>query len=795
MANQIVMSRFPAPTLAAPTGVAGGSLVNGTTYYYKVVPWRGLGGTTGTLANSAYYYHNGLESNEVSFTADATNKSCSLSWDNVSGTATFWLIFRTTTSGSYARTTLLGISTSVAFTDTGVATANQVYNFAADITCDIPVIDIQGFWLESTVPASGTTVGASVLTGFTGLTVNAYKDRFLYFYTDKGRFLDIDGVRQKRYARITGNSATALYFDTTLAVLPDTGDAFKVSWKPSDIYDASVAGSWGNIAAGSYLNAGLPIVQVNSDNNYTINATIINNVFNTASDWPMFSVVKHNFELGQGCRFASYYNAAIYMRESKFQLNTTPGGETIQSSPGFYGAHDVYGCQISAKHNGTSNQPSYGNESFQVLFGVETPALWGDNRMSNCTFNGVRATAPLKITDFSSNLFINNGQAVEGSQNSLNGVNAINSVIDGFRLSGALEYHIYNNHVAGRAMGISAYALDSEDACIVNPSPNFLSKLTTDTNWAAAPTGGKLNVQYQFGFTLTDFATGSALQDAIVEVLDKNDDPVYADILDKAVANKEIYSRVVWSSASANRQIRGAIYPKVKVTEWKVGHRTQGRYSGYTTPDVYVAIGEQDAATKGKWGSWVSPTITIPGANTTGLLYSAETTQTIDPTKVHLAHVFGDYKYLQVDQQVLPSIDGLGAKTSNTDETQVSLPTGYSLANYIPAVSVIARRFYSDSNGRIPLLDFTVGTVIRTPGGAVTDNTYTDLRPLTIRISKDGYETEQFTLTPSGLYEKEFNVALKPQITKLEDDNGNVFDRVDKTNSGTTNLRRKIVKV
>ena len=60
-------------------------------------------------------------------------------------------------------------------------------------------------------------------------------------------------------------------------------------------------------------------------------------------------------------------------------------------------------------------------------------------------------------------------------------------------------------------------------------------------------------------------------------------------------------------------------------------------------------------------------------------------------------------------------------------------------------------------------------------------------------ITKTGYESIVKTITLDA--KTDHNIALKSQIPKLEDDNGNVFDRVDKTNSGTTSLRRKLVKV
>jgi len=69
----------------------------------------------------------------------------------------------------------------------------------------------------------------------------------------------------------------------------------------------------------------------------------------------------------------------------------------------------------------------------------------------------------------------------------------------------------------------------------------------------------------------------------------------------------------------------------------------------------------------------------------------------------------------------------------------------------------------------------------------VTSYTYT------MTISKDGYET--YTADCTIASKTSLVIALKTAIPKFEDDNGNVFDRVDKTNSGTTSLRRKVVKV
>jgi len=76
---------------------------------------------------------------------------------------------------------------------------------------------------------------------------------------------------------------------------------------------------------------------------------------------------------------------------------------------------------------------------------------------------------------------------------------------------------------------------------------------------------------------------------------------------------------------------------------------------------------------------------------------------------------------------------------------------------------------------------------------ATNNGYYTDYNPFRFVIEKAGFETEDYSIevTDTAHHIK----SLKTQITKLEDDNGNVFDRVDKTNSGTTNLRRKLTKV
>ena len=67
------------------------------------------------------------------------------------------------------------------------------------------------------------------------------------------------------------------------------------------------------------------------------------------------------------------------------------------------------------------------------------------------------------------------------------------------------------------------------------------------------------------------------------------------------------------------------------------------------------------------------------------------------------------------------------------------------------------------------------------------------VRSFKLTITKAGYETYISNFNFNG--KTIITITLKAQVAKFEDDRGKVFDRVDKTNSGSVNLRRKIVKV
>ncbi|MEA3430195.1 MAG: hypothetical protein U9R08_02900 [Nanoarchaeota archaeon] len=100
MANTITLKEIPAPANPSATLVAGGSLVDGTTYYYRVV---GYGPSTGHYGGNSGKFWWSIPCTEVSATCDAVNKSIKLYWDDP-GDCVAYMIYRTTVSGDYAFT-------------------------------------------------------------------------------------------------------------------------------------------------------------------------------------------------------------------------------------------------------------------------------------------------------------------------------------------------------------------------------------------------------------------------------------------------------------------------------------------------------------------------------------------------------------------------------------------------------------------------------------------------------------------------------------------------------------------
>ena len=809
MANSIDLYRLPQPVVTT-TPVAGGSLVAGTTYYYKVVPWRG-----GTAANTTSYYNffNGPTSEEISFTADATNKSVRLTVSNPDNNAQRYQIFRSTTSGVYPDTAhlgtlLAGTSASYDYTDTGIATAAMTYSFADDINIDIPLINIRGFWSERTLSTPSGVVGYNWIGGQT-LIDNELNGRVIYFKTGNGRFKDGDGITELRYARVRYNTTTVIYFESILSVLPAAGDEIKISWTEEDIYQQSITDSWGVIdqTTTNWDQAGQDVIVKNGFKNYTINAYFGLNYFASPSDWGMFSFLpKSVVSFGQICRFSTNTYSAIYIGNCNSDYGS---GDSVQLT--FYGANSANdtlqtGFSVAGELDITGmrwcfktkyRNPAQGNTSFQPGFSYTDPALWGKNRLCGCTFEGVRAVSPGLILIFNNNNFFECGQAIESSYNVIDGLVTVNSISDHIRPASYIETRMINYTAIGGANVFDMWANDTNSTYVINPHKDTLPRIlgTTEaansTHWESTPNGGKLWVQYQMGFNFSDAETGEPISGVCVEVFDKDNNPLYADLIDRS---REL-TKGSYSSSSLVRNVRGGIYLRANGSDWRLAYFAFGRYYGYQNTTLRVGIGEK-GETAGSWGNWRTPEMSITTPNFTGYVYTDEGEQLkyLDTSKTYLSHVYGDVKYWgYVSLKSASSYDGVGAK-AGSDEYDVMNPTGYTVTERTAYIRIDARKTYSDANGRIPLLEYDAYSVMKGDTYVYAANIIETFVPWTVRITKEGYETQEFSFTPSGLYEKEFVVSLKPQITKLEDDNGNVFDRVDKTNSGTTNLRRKIVK-
>lgn len=93
------------PNQLAPSLSAGGTIANGTTYYYQITAITATGET--------------LPSNEVTITTDANDQAIDLDWNSVAG-AISYKVYRSTTPAPYTSPALLAIvTTGSAFTDDG----------------------------------------------------------------------------------------------------------------------------------------------------------------------------------------------------------------------------------------------------------------------------------------------------------------------------------------------------------------------------------------------------------------------------------------------------------------------------------------------------------------------------------------------------------------------------------------------------------------------------------------------------------------------------------------------------
>jgi len=137
MAKLITFTDLPKPINCTATPTAGGSLVDGTTYYYRVI---------GTHSSSAiYWFGKSKVSDEFSGTADASNGSMTISFDSPAGENNYYRIFRSTvTNGQFGKSKMITFypddatynsGGTVTFVDTGYSTISSNYFLSETDDC------------------------------------------------------------------------------------------------------------------------------------------------------------------------------------------------------------------------------------------------------------------------------------------------------------------------------------------------------------------------------------------------------------------------------------------------------------------------------------------------------------------------------------------------------------------------------------------------------------------------------------------------------------------------------------
>ena len=137
MAKTYSFVDLPKPVNCTATPSAGGTLVNGTTYYYRLI---------GTYSSSAvYWFGKSQVSDEFSGTADASNGSMTISFDSPIGDNNYYRIFRSTvTNGQFGKAKMIRFypadatynsGGTVTFVDNGYAILNSNYFLEDDDNC------------------------------------------------------------------------------------------------------------------------------------------------------------------------------------------------------------------------------------------------------------------------------------------------------------------------------------------------------------------------------------------------------------------------------------------------------------------------------------------------------------------------------------------------------------------------------------------------------------------------------------------------------------------------------------
>lgn len=218
--GRIPAGKCAAPVQSAPSASSGGSLSNGTTYYWVVTATNPNGETT--------------KSNEQNLAITTPNQTANLAWALVKG-ATGYKVYRSTTAGTYGASSLVATITSgstLVYVDTGTATTTgqpPVSNTAIgdDVVVDGTLSSAQlaikygtnqtGILLKSlTLAPAGLAVGLPPYNG----TYYEYRPRYLQIGADEltvggasngpsPAYIDLDGSNCAMVVESTGQTKNA----------------------------------------------------------------------------------------------------------------------------------------------------------------------------------------------------------------------------------------------------------------------------------------------------------------------------------------------------------------------------------------------------------------------------------------------------------------------------------------------------------------------------------------------------------------------------------------------------------
>ena len=748
----------PAPANVVVTPIAGGTLPASTTYYYRIFAVA--------MSNGQYYYSDSWMSPpcaEISATTDATNKKMHIYFDVVSSPATAGSYggYRSTVSGDYyvknAGGTvknniapLLGSVSSLFYT---VPTTSTNYKQCRTMTFDIGVASLSigetltqatsgATCVVATNPAGGTTCQVNTITGTWSTSA----------YTITGSVTGSLGVT-KYVSCPTTITGGVVYDDGTMPSgylktpwLPNGLPTLKIQGgdeqephTPHTIYDWLVANShdsfidvWGGYEAGDWQE---------------IFASGVARDVGAAYCW-RFNLITANSGI------VTYYkqtgNTFVLHKQGKFY----PGqqGDVVQ-----WGEYNPTTLTTS---NGA---PFVGIKSYAHYNGLPNTRMY-DSYISGA-FKPYTYTNPYGITPTS----------VGNSDNY-------------FQFLGASDVTLYNSHIknTGR-MNIKNYDFKNTRLATAGMELSSIGATTIIDKCAgdcSINTGNGIGEVYCPNFVFKPHPSYPYFTQPMAVPASNKIYTTFMHFIDPEhySSTPQVYHNCVGGSSTNYNWdclVLESTFLKIKVTD-TLGNPLAG---------VTVTLTDKNGVTQ-----LIQPTspivydVTQDGTKTqTTLTFFSEMPTIGSIYRRGLERITIDSLVSGATYNVTRGVHGSAANNGV-----------YSTSSAMSFLRLykVNETLNTDSNGMIEIYPeirtWTDYNNITSNSGNITASKV-ELNPYTLTLRKDGYETYTQTITITEKTNP--TITLKAQITKLEDDNGNVFDRVDKTNSGTTNLRRKIVKV